>query len=326
MATYRKSGRGWRAEIARAGTRISKTFSTKAQAVAWATQTEAELISRKKGTTPDKTFSEALDKYAREISINKKSRVWEERRIKNFKKQRFADKRISDISDTDFTDYKDHRLETVSAGTVNREFNLLSNIFTVMIRDWKWLKENPIAAVRRPKNPPPRDRLITEDEINRLIFVSGYEENSPCETVSSKVIAAFLFAIETAMRAGEIVKLNWPDINKDKRTAKLYNTKNGTDREVPLSQAAIRILDQLPKDSESVFGLTTSSLDAVFRKMRDKCGIENLHFHDTRHEAITRLAKKLDVLPLARMVGHKDLKMLQIYYNEKAEELAKLLD
>ena len=76
----------------------------------------------------------------------------------------------------------------------------------------------------------------------------------------------------------------------------------------------------------SVFCINSNSLDALFRKYRDKAGISGLHFHDTRHEAITRLAKKLNVLDLARMVGHKKLNQLMTYYNESAEELAKKLD
>jgi integrase len=96
---------------------------------------------------------------------------------------------------------------------------------------------------------------------------------------------------------------------------------------VPLSPRALELIGFLPtsQDDESLFGLTEASLDANFRKMRAKTAIKELTFHDTRHEAITRLAKKLNVLELARAVGHRDLNMLQIYYNETAENLAKKL-
>jgi integrase len=81
-----------------------------------------------------------------------------------------------------------------------------------------------------------------------------------------------------------------------------------------------------PDEGNPLFGLTTASLDALFRKARANSLIEGMTFHDTRHEAITRLAKKLNVLELARMVGHRDLRMLQIYYNETASQLAERLD
>jgi integrase len=110
--------------------------------------------------------------------------------------------------------------------------------------------------------------------------------------------------------------------------AHLPMTKNGSKRDVPLSKRAIELLSFLPEPDpkKPLFGLTTASLDALFRKARGNSMIEGLTFHDTRHEAITRLAKKLNVLELARMVGHRDLRMLQIYYNETAEKLAELLD
>lgn len=127
------------------------------------------------------------------------------------------------------------------------------------------------------------------------------------------------------MRAGEIVALTWDRVDLKRRVAKLTQTKNGRSREVPLSSEAVRLLEALPK-SDPVFGLTSHQIDALWRKVRDKAKADGLNFHDSRHAAITALSKKLDVLALARMVGHTDLRMLQVYYNETAEELAKRLD
>jgi integrase len=112
------------------------------------------------------------------------------------------------------------------------------------------------------------------------------------------------------------------------RVATLIETKNGTKRKVPLSPRAVALLELLPppKENGTVFGLTAKSLDALFRKAKTRAAIDDATFHDTRHLAITRLAKKLNVLDLARMVGHRDLKQLQVYYNETAEEMAKRLD
>lgn len=143
---------------------------------------------------------------------------------------------------------------------------------------------------------------------------------------TARAIHAFRFAVETAMRAGEIVGLTEDTVDRETRVATLPRTKNGTARKVPLSMAALDLLGDLPKTDGPLFGLTSQQIDALFRKARDKAGIENLHFHDSRHEAITRLARKLDVLSLARIVGHKDIKMLMIYYNETAEDLAQRLD
>jgi integrase len=123
------------------------------------------------------------------------------------------------------------------------------------------------------------------------------------------------------MRAGEIVGLNPDVVDLDKMTAQLPMTKNGSSREVPLSKKAAEIL----KKVDCNFNITSRQLDSNFRKARVMSGIENLHFHDTRHQAITNLANKVQVLDLARITGIKDLKILMVYYNQKAEDIAKLL-
>lgn len=326
MASYRKKGNGWVAEISRMGVRKSRSFATKAQAIAWATKEEAEILSGKRGT-PDKPLSWLLEKYGDEVSPKKRGHRWERIRMMAISKMPIGNIPLSLLSSSDFARWRDDRLKEVSPATINRDWNLLSNVMTVAINEWKYLSENPLKTVKRPPASRPRDRLITNDEIERLLLALGYDEHSHLDAAMPRVGAAFLFAIETAMRAGEIISLTWDDVDLKKRVARLSQTKNGTSRDVPLSSEAIRILEQLQKvEADTVFGLTSANLDALFRKAKSRALIEGLHFHDTRHEAITRLAKKLDVLELARMVGHRDLKMLMIYYNETAEALAKKLD
>ena len=128
------------------------------------------------------------------------------------------------------------------------------------------------------------------------------------------------------MRAGEICGLVATDIVG--RTATLRQTKNGTKRGVPLSRRAAELLRLLPEvpAEEPLFDITAGSLDALFRKAKKRAMIDDGTFHYTRHLAITRLAKKLNVLDLARMVGHKDLRQLQVYYNESAKTMATRLD
>jgi integrase len=121
------------------------------------------------------------------------------------------------------------------------------------------------------------------------------------------------------MRAGEICGLRAGDVHGC--VARLKMTKNGFPRSVALSPRAVEIWAMVPDG----FGVTPATLDAMFRMARKRAGVEGLTFHDTRHEAITRLASKLNVLELARMVGHHDIKQLQTYYNASAEEIAKKL-
>ncbi|MDC8446074.1 MAG: site-specific integrase [Nitrosomonas sp.] len=325
MASFRKKGNGWEASICKKGIRTSKTFDTKLAASHWAAETEKEIISGKHGEIPNKTFGDLLTRYAETVSVTKRGAQWEQHRINAFLRDEFTDVKLSHLKPEIFSAWRDRRLASVTAGTVLREINLLSHAINTAIKDWGWLKVNPLSGIRRPSEPLPRDRIITDREIEKLLFSLGYDHGRKPVGVSERVGAAMLFAIETAMRAGEIAKLTWDYVNIEKKTARLIETKNGHKRDVPLSSEAIRILVQVRSDTESVFNLEASQIDVNFRKAKDRCMIEDLHFHDLRHTAITRLASKLNVLELARCVGHRDLRQLQIYYNETAEEMAKKL-
>lgn len=147
------------------------------------------------------------------------------------------------------------------------------------------------------------------------------------QTKQERVAAAFLFAIETAMRAGEICMLRWGDIDDGRKLAHVRAVdagakKTGNSRVVPLSVEAIRIVEQLRGiDSEFVFALSVASLDANFRKAKRKAIIGDLHFHDSRAEALTRLSKRYDVMKLAQISGHKDIRILhEVYYRETVED------
>lgn len=198
---------------------------------------------------------------------------------------------------------------------------MLSAVLTVARREWGLIAVNPISDVRKPSKPPPRDRLITDGEFQKLLEKAGTDLSSQ----TARAFHAFRFSMETAMRAGEVVGFQWDRVDLEKRVARLAMTKNGTSREVPLSSEAVRLLQVLPH-SDPIFGITSANLDMLWRRLRDRAGVKGLNYHDSRHIAITRLSRKLDVLALARMVGHKDLRMLQSYYNETAEELAKRLN
>lgn len=320
VASFRKmAGNKWRAEIARQGVRTSKVFPTKQAAKDWAARQEY-LILNEKPKSETTLFRDALEKYARNVSVHKKGARWEILRIDRFQKDSFAGIPMADLAPSDFASWRDARVREVSPSTVNREMTLLSAVLTVARKEWGLLSSNPITDVRKPTKPPARDRLISDGEFEALHKVAGDDLTN----TMSRAFHAFRFSIETAMRAGEVVGLEWDRIDLDRRVARLAMTKNGTAREVPLSSEAVRLLEVLPR-TEPVFDITSQTLDVLWRRLRDRAKIKNLTFHDSRHIAITRLSRKLDVLALARMVGHKDLRMLQSYYNETAEELAKRL-
>jgi len=333
MATYRKRSGGWRAEVFKKGIRESQTFPTKAHAVAWATQREAEILTgTAKREITSFTFKQALEKYRDEVSPAKAGYRWEALRIRRFiEDMHFSVQPISEIEADQIAAWRDARLKQVSAPTVTREMNLLSSVFEIARTEWKWCKSNPVREIKRPGNNRPRDRRISPEEEQALLSALGYVEGQPPENQTQEVAYAFLIALETAMRKGEILGLSLSTVQLQQRYVHLLETKNGDRRNVPLSQRAVQlfsVLEQLARQQkrEALFTVNSANADALFRRVRDRLGIENLHFHDTRHEATTRLARKLDVLDLARMTGHRDPRSLMVYYNATASEVASRLD
>lgn len=323
MASIRRRGKAWRAEVYIDGRRESASFDTKAQAVAWAQQREAELVGER---LPDHTLREALRRYAREVAPTHKGERWEVVRCVSWERLPFAGKRLASITAADLAGWRDARLDGgqgVSAGTVRRELGMLRGVFDVAWREWGWLRANPLDGVKKPPAPASRKRRVSQDEIDRVVLALGYDGGPP-ENQSQRVALAWLFAIETAMRSGEILGLTWGKVHA--KSVDLPVTKNGDARSVPLSTAAREIIALLPREGATVFDLEAGNRDALFRKARDRAQIQNLTFHDSRSEAIWRLSKKLDVMELARVIGHRDLRSLMIYYNITADELADRLD
>lgn len=317
MAHYKKRGKTWTVELYRQGQRESGTFRTKAEAVLWAHQREAELTGAR---VPDKTLDAALDRYGREKAPALAGAAWAKTKLANLRAFPLAQKPCAAITSPDLAAWRDARLKAVAPATVNRELNLLRSVLEAARRDWGWLKVNPMADLKRPKNPPSRKRRISEAEITAVVERGlGYRGGAPAN-ISQRVALAFLFAIETAMRGGEIIGLRWKDVGE--RSVHLPKTKNGDQRQVPLSVRAREILALLDRDTDPVFGLNSAQKDALFRAGRQRAGVVNLHFHDARSEAIYRLSKKLDVLELARVVGHRNLASLMWYYDATADELA----
>lgn len=335
MASFTKRKGTWRAQVYVKGVRDSATFDTKAAAQAWALKRETELRSITGGAgSKTHTVGDALKDYRDKISPTKRGERWEKLRLdligrKEIDGREFSKIRLADLRPAHIAAWRDLRAREVAGASVSREMSLLSHVLDVAHKEWGWLTSNPMKGVKRPADSPPRDRLISPKEIEAVTLALGYQEGMPVGLPSQRVAVAFLFAIETAMRSGEILGLTSRTVDLEKRVAYLPLTKNGAARNVPLSSRAVELLAMLPEVGEGkpLFGLTDKSRDALFRKGRDRAFKEvaakdRLTFHDTRHEAITRLAKKLQPLDLARMTGHTDLNELLTYYNETAADIA----
>jgi integrase len=339
MATFLKRGKTWRCQITKkVGDEIirrSGTFPTKAQAVAWALEVESGLVGLKRvgvtGVTVARnqgmTVQEVIDRYMREVAPLHRGAKREITTLMKISREHpwLVVKPLNEVTHGDLVRFRDLRLQHVSGATVAREMVMISSMFGTACREWGASDDNPAKGVRRPKEPGAREVRIPPEAVQALSGALGMSPPVRPDTKKRQVGLAFLVALETAMRQGEILGLTWDRVHFDKKYVLLDKTKNGQSRHVPLSPEAMRLL-RLAKgvDPEKVFTVTSASADTIFRKARP---VEwgHIHFHDSRHEAVFRLSKKLPVMDLARMTGHQDLKMLLRYYNPSASEIADLL-
>lgn len=325
MATFQKRGDRWRARVRLKGCDESKEFTTKAAAQSWALELERDIRAGAEGGLSSRSLQDAFDRYLRDIAPGRAGSRWEEIRLGALAASTTCRlpmrKPVVEVTTAMLAAWRDQRLKEVSNGTVAREMTLLSGVFEHARREWQWIRLNPLRDVRKPKEPKARRRGVLTSEIEGVCTALGFEQE--VTTLSHQVAVAFLFAIETAMRAGEILALTHDCVHAD--FVHLKKSKNGDARDVALSKEAVRLLGLLPKGGTKCFTVSSASLDALFRKARDRAGCPDLHFHDSRSEAITRLSKRLDVLELARMVGHRDPRSLMFYYSKSASDIAKKL-
>jgi integrase len=329
MAYFRKTSRGWRVEVARKGVRVSATFPHKATAQLWASEQENAILSGAVGKWPAKTVADAIARYEREVSSQKRGERFESIKFRAFERDfpALAKMLISEVKTPDLVEWRDARLQKVTKGSVQREVNLLRNVWTVASKEWHWCGESPWTALRAPGDNPARTQRIRWQDVKRIVRWLGYKTGQKPTTKYQEVAWAFMVALRTAMRAGEVMGLTREAINLQSRviTLKMHKTveEAGT-RFVPFNKHAARILNVLcEKQTGRLWQIKPASLDALFRKARDSCLLGHIHFHDSRAEALTLLARRVDVMTLARISGHRDLRqLLDAYYRESPEQIA----
>jgi len=364
MGTLVKRGElQWQAKIRKKGFPVqSKTFMYKEDAEKWIRATEHELetsgfIDRREA---DKnSLADVLKRYRREITPGKKSAEIEAIKIEVILRDTLLSSlKMSALSSAAIAAWRDRRLKSVSGATVNREFDVLSTVINHARREWGVHITNPMPDVKRPDKARARDRRFSALEEKYLLDALRECERKSDGTFAKGARNPWLaplvqLALETAMRRGELLSLQWENVDFERRAAYLPDTKNGDSRDVPLSSRAVAILEELSQSVNNeglderhgpVFQTTAMALRKGFSRAieraqlayADDCRkahrkpvrgfLEDVHFHDTRHEAASRLADKLsNVLELSAVTGHRDVRMLKRYYHPRAEDLAKKL-
>lgn len=336
MATFQKRSGNWRAIIRRQGyPPISRTFDSKADAEAWARDEENKMdrgifLDRREAEAT--TLREALERYEREVTPRKKGAKQEMHRLAAWKRDPLALRSLASIRGADLAAWRDKRLAGgASPTTVRNDLALISHLFNVAAKEWGLESlVNPIERIKMPTPARARDRRLDprpDDDGNteemRLLAAA--------EAEWVWLAPIIRLALATAMRRGELLALDWANIDLARRVARLLDTKNGERRDVPLSSAAVKVLEGLLEPREGVkrlasgpvFPVSAQALDDHWRKAAKTAGCADLHYHDLRHEATSRLFEKgLGLMEVAAITGHKTLAMLKRYTHLRAEDLA----
>jgi len=269
------------------------------------------------------SLGEVITQYIANEATKHKGARWETIRLNKIMRDFpvICAKPINTVDQTDMIKFREGRSVDVGNSSVAREMQLLGSVFRYAIRELRVIKDSPLKDVNKPKAAPHRERRVSDAEIAAICAAANYEIGSVPANHTQQTAWAFLFAIETAMRASEIIEMTWDMVYDD--YVHLPDTKNDTARNVPLLDTAKQLL-QLAQGLDPVRVLTVEAdvASTLFRKARIKAGIMDMTFHDSRHEATTRIAQLLPIQDLAKVTGHKTLKTLMGYYNPTVSEIA----
>ena len=244
-------------------------------------------------------------RYRDEVSPTKRSASSEKARIGALIRRDICRRTLAKLTSTHIAGYRDERLQSVAPATVIRELNTISHALDIAQREWGlWLPRNPAKMVRRPSAPQGRKRRLNEGEEARLLEACDRGRNRWLKPL-------IILALETGMRRGELVGLLWEHVDLDKRVAHLPQTKNGESRDVPLSQRATATLRELSSrrgKTNRVIPMSGNAVRLAWEHLRQRAGCPDLHFHDLRHEAVSRLFERgLNIAEVSAISGHKEL-------------------
>ena len=354
MPTIVKTESGtWKAVIRKTGfPTTSKTFRLKRDAEDWARTTEDEMVRGmyvKRGPAEKMLFADAIDRYLREVTSSKRpfTQAGEKHRAATLKKH-FGKYSLVGITAELVATYRDERLAGLdrldangnpkprAANSVRLELALIGHLFTVAIKEWGLgLIYNPVLNIRRPSPGPGRNRrLSTKEEATLFGLIDQY--SNPMLRWIARI------AIETGMRSSEIATLKMDQVDLTKRVVLLKQTKNTTQRTVPLNKKATELFTEAlanpvrpKKETHLVFfgepGRDKKRRPYNFNKawgdIKTKAGMPDLHFHDLRHEAVSRFVEAgLSDQEVSAISGHKSMQMLKRYTHLRAEDLVSKLD
>lgn len=322
MATVRKRGHSWQAQVRREGyPPLSRSFPTKAEAVSWGREQEHNID---RGHLPvgnraakGLTLGDLLRRYEAQVTPKKRSSRSEQSRIKTLLAHPMAQVAVTRVTPDMVASYRDLRLQVVSGDTVRRELGILRHCLEVARKEWGTpILINPVHSIAFPEPSKAREQRLEPEAAKRLAEALK-------RTRAWYLRPLVSLAVETGMRRGELLSLRWCHVNLSNRTAYLETTKNGHSRTIPLTPGAVAELSGLPRTDDRVFPVAANAAWLAWDRLRTRAGLSELRFHDLRHEAVSRFFEMgLSVPEVSLISGHRDTRMLLRYTHLKPEVIA----
>jgi len=226
--------------------------------------------------------------------------------------------------------FKATKKTPVKPATINREITCLKTLFNKAV-EWGRIESNPIRLVKKFKEPPAKDRILSAAEAQRLI-----------ENASESIRPVLLIALHTGMRRGEILGLKWANVDAARGFIFIEDSKSGRSRKVPMSAAVLDVLRKLPRDSDFVFynpetKRPIQDVKNAFKKAcrlakkdsddKDDPGIVGLRFHDLRHTAASKMIEAgVDLVTVSKILGHASIQMTMRYAHPTPENMRRAVE
>jgi integrase len=340
MASIQKRKEVYRVRITRRGyATLSKTFATRQEALKWARNTETQiddgnikpLGAQSFRTLGGTTFAMACEHYERTHSRLKKNHRSEALILKALA-NRFGELTVNRIGQPEIAQLRDDLLLKGRSGTtVAHYLNAASKVYQMLKAEWGLDIANPVTGIKRPKPNPPRIVRLSREAVDALI--------KACEAASEPLLTSIVkVALETGMRRGEILNLQWTDIDHERRRIYINRSKNGLARCIPASRRVLEVFDSIPKThGTAVFPIGPESMRKHYERAVRRAGVlwlskdenpfVNLTFHDLRHQALSQLSDRgLNVIELSEISGHKTIGMLKRYTHPTLDAIAMKMD
>ena len=326
MASFRKRNNKWEARVRRQGDKaICKTFTNIEDAKRWAREQESKLD---KGIFEDLTaannilLKDLINRYIEEVVVNKKSYQSERYKARKLCKHKIASLKLIQVTPLVLRDYQQELLKELNPSTVNKYLTLVS----VSIKYARqilgiYLPTNPCEFIKRLREPEFKGEVIEPDEEKVLLEQAEHSKAKWLKLV-------IMLGLDCGMRRGEILKIRREDIDFNKHTVILRETKNGLSRRVGLSKRAMDEINKLPININGriINCERGDTIDFYWQQLKKWTGI-NKRFHSTRHTFATRASMNgWSITEISAQGGWKDLKVLKRYTHISAEHLAKKLN